>query len=446
LARASLAGGAPREVTENVSLADFGPRDELLVVRSLGEKTRIEYPAGTTLLEVEGWISRARVSPQGDRVAFLHHPLNDDDRGSVEVVDLKGGRRTLAGPFWTLSGLAWTPDGREVWFGGARQEEPAFLIAVTLDGRERVVTRAPGRLCLEDIARDGRVLLRRADFGARVVGLVPGRDREIDLTWYDSTHPVDLSRDGSVFLFVEGGEASIAEVQTFLRRTDGSPAVHLAEGWGRALSPDGKWALVSPKAPFDTLTLVPTGPGETKSLSVAPLTVIKSASFTPDGGSLVVLGAAGGGPLRLWTLHLEGGAPKAIGDEGMTRAIRPSPDGRMVAALTKDGRSFLVPLDGGASQPLPRIAIGDFPIGWADGGRALLVRRAWRRDQLGAEIVTHEVATGKERPWRTLTPRDTTGMFHPAEINGITITPDARSYVYHYSPMETALYVAEGLR
>jgi hypothetical protein len=446
LARASLAGGSPREVMENVPVADFGPRDDLLVVRHVGDRARLEYPAGKLLLEVGGWVSRARVSPDGSRVAFLHHPLEGDDRGTVEVADLQGARRTLAGPFWTLTGLAWTPDGREVWFGAARREEPAFVHAVTPDGRERVVTRGPGRLCVEDIARDGRVLLIRADFGHRLAAFVPGADREIDLTWYDSTMVIDLSRDGSQILFAEGGEASVAEVQTFLRRTDGSSAVHLSEGWGRALSPDGHWALVSPKAPFDTLALVPTGPGESRPVPVGPLTSLKAAAFTPDGKRLVLLGRVAGRPLRLWTLELPGGAPTPIGEEGMVHATRPSPDGKLVAAWTKDGRSFLVPLDGGAAQPLSRISPGDKPIGWTDGGRAVLVRRAWRRDQRGAEILAHELATGKERPWRTITPSDTTGLAHPANVHDILVTPDGRYYVYGYAPMDARLFVAEGLR
>jgi eukaryotic-like serine/threonine-protein kinase len=445
LARASLAGGAPREVMENVYLADFGPRDELMMVRPSGDQARIEYPAGKTLVEVGGWIGRARVSPDGTRVAFLHHPLENDDRGVVEVVDLAGARRTLAGPFWTLTGLAWSPDGREVWFGAAQGEESAYLHAVTLDGRRRVVTRAPGRLCLEDIARDGRVLFTRADTSTRVSGLVPGQDREIDLTWYDNTHPTDLTPDGSTFLFIEGGEASVAEIQTFLRKTDGSPAVHLAEGMGRALSPDGKWALISPKAPFNTLALVPTGPGASRTLPVAPLTSIRGAAFTPDGKRLVIGGAVEGQPVRLWILDLAGGAPRPLGLASVKHGTRPSPDGRAVAAWN-DGRTYVVPLDGSAPQPLPRIAAADVPLGWADGGRALFLRRGWRREQRGAEVVIHDLATGKERPWRTLAPSDTTGMYHPAEVSRVVITTDGRSYAYAYSSMDTKLYVATGLK
>src|SRR5437879_2182657 len=54
LARAPFGGGAPREMLENVSAADWGPTgDTLAVVRTIGGKHRLEYPVGTVLYENE---------------------------------------------------------------------------------------------------------------------------------------------------------------------------------------------------------------------------------------------------------------------------------------------------------------------------------------------------------------------------------------------------------
>jgi len=116
LAVASGAGGAPREVAERVLFADWSPADELAAVRSIGGKRQLEYPLGTTLFETAGLISQPRVSPSGDRVAFLHHPRSGPDE--LVVLDRQGRARTLC----TLStkefgwGLAWVPSGEEVWF------------------------------------------------------------------------------------------------------------------------------------------------------------------------------------------------------------------------------------------------------------------------------------------------------------------------------------------
>jgi serine/threonine protein kinase len=123
-----------------------------------------------------------------------------------------------------------------------------------------------------------------------------------------------------------------------------------------------------------------------------------------------------------------------------------SPDGKQVVAHYEDGHSSLLPLDGGELRPLTRMAPGEVAVGWADNGRTPFVRRAWRREQRGAEIVVHDLATGKERPWRTLAPADPTGMAHAAEISSVQITTDGRYYVYSYVQLDAGLFVAEGLR
>src|ERR1700751_2846113 len=48
LALVPFGGGAPREVLENVSGADWGPSG-LAVVRTMSGKHRLEYPVGTVL-------------------------------------------------------------------------------------------------------------------------------------------------------------------------------------------------------------------------------------------------------------------------------------------------------------------------------------------------------------------------------------------------------------
>jgi serine/threonine protein kinase len=74
LARVPLTGGAPREVLEGVESADWSPDGtKLAVVRSAGGQDRLEYPIDTLLYATTGWISSVRISPKGDRIAFLDH-------------------------------------------------------------------------------------------------------------------------------------------------------------------------------------------------------------------------------------------------------------------------------------------------------------------------------------------------------------------------------------
>jgi eukaryotic-like serine/threonine-protein kinase len=76
---------------DNVIAADWSPDGtQLAVARCESGKCRLEYPIGKSLYETTDWISHMRVSPQGDAIAFMDHPISGDDRGTVMIVDLKG--------------------------------------------------------------------------------------------------------------------------------------------------------------------------------------------------------------------------------------------------------------------------------------------------------------------------------------------------------------------
>ena len=106
LARLGMTGGgSPKEVLEDVQFADWSPDGQsLAVVRNLGGKVRLEFPPGKVLYETAGWISNPRVSPGGDEVAFLDHPVQGDDGGSAAMVDRSGKRRSLSEFFASAPG------------------------------------------------------------------------------------------------------------------------------------------------------------------------------------------------------------------------------------------------------------------------------------------------------------------------------------------------------
>ena len=96
LARVPLVGGAPRMILTDVEDADFSPDgEELAVSRVVEGRYRLEFPIEKVLYEAEGWISNVRVSRDGQRVAFVDHPILGDDRGALCVVD-RAGTRTVS--------------------------------------------------------------------------------------------------------------------------------------------------------------------------------------------------------------------------------------------------------------------------------------------------------------------------------------------------------------
>jgi DNA-binding winged helix-turn-helix (wHTH) protein/Tol biopolymer transport system component len=247
LARMPLEGGAPREILQDVSDADWSPDGRALAVIHWVEGVcRLEYPIGHVLysLSAPGWLSHVRVSPRGDQVAFLEHPVERfDDRGSVTLVDLEGHRRTLSRTYVSVNGLNWSPGGDELWYTAAGRDLGNSLYAVDLGGREREIANAAGRLNLYDVSRDGRALVTREDVRIGMIAEPPGANAERELSWLDGSFIRAVSADGGTLLFDEENSGGGSNAEVYTRKTDGSPAVRLGDGHALALSPDGRWAL-----------------------------------------------------------------------------------------------------------------------------------------------------------------------------------------------------------
>src|SRR5262249_30787136 len=218
-AQVSVSGGvAPRSIMDGVEWADWAPDGtSYALVRDVNARKQLEYPAGKVLYQTTGWISHPRVSPKGDLVAFIDHPIRRDDGGSVAVVDRSGNRRVLAGIFSTVQGLAWSPNGKEVWFTGTRVGGNRAIHAVSLSGVERLLARVTESLTIQDIAADGRTLVSHDVIRIGVLGKAVGETAERDLSWLDWSAAFDLSKDGKTLLFNETGEGSGPAYSCFIR-------------------------------------------------------------------------------------------------------------------------------------------------------------------------------------------------------------------------------------
>ncbi|MGH9896539.1 MAG: hypothetical protein ACREA0_31975, partial [bacterium] len=284
LARVPLTGGAPREILNDVAEADWSPDGSSLAVVRYSPQSgqQLEYPVGKVLYRTaEGFIGNIRISPQGDRIAFLDHPQSGDDQGSVVVVDLSG-KVTRLVENWSERGLAWSPDGNEIWYTAARDATEAgrSVYGVTLSGQVRLVYRDVGAVVLQDVSRDGRVLLSHEAERRGIIATTASDPRGHDWSWFDRSFARDLSPDGKTILFDESGEGGGPNHSVFLRRLDGSPPVRLGDGFGIALSPDGKWALVRNNE--GEVQALPTGAGEAHSIQAGNVPIFGTGWF-PDG-------------------------------------------------------------------------------------------------------------------------------------------------------------------
>ena len=443
LARSSLSGGGPREVLESVQAADWAPDGaSLAVLRVVDGRNRLEFPIGRTIYETAaGYLSHMRVSPRGDLVAFLEHPMRGDDAGAVAVVDREGHKRVLSSGWITARGLAWSPNGGEIWFTAGSAGGSRALHAVSLSGHRRLVTRVPGALTLHDISREGRVLLAEEHSRQGIVGLSPGETQERDLSWHDWSRPVDLTPDGTKLLFDETGEGGGASYAVYVRKTDDSPAVRLGEGHALALSPDGKWALSTPQTQPAELVLLPTGAGEPRRLPTGTFANILRAAWLPGGERLVLAANEQGHAARLYVQPVSGGAARPITPEGVGPDWAVAPDGAAVVATGPDRRLLVYSVEAGEPEPVRGALAGDLPIRFSPDGRALYV--LVRGDGPASAIDRIDLSTGLRSAWKEVGPPGSVGAL---DIPRVFLSADGQSYVYTYVRLLEELFLVDGLK
>lgn len=439
LATAPIGGGAPREVVEQVMDADYAPDGATMaVVREISGKIRVEYPIGKSIYETTGWVSCIRVSPDGQKVAFLDHPVRWDTRGSVVMVDQRGKKEVLTDAWEALRSLAWSPHGDEVWFSGVRSFGPAAITyAVTMSHTWRPTLSGPDGLAIADLSSDGRVLVTS---GSEEYGINFSRtgQPERDLSWMRNTLDPYLSPDGKTMLF---HDTSVSFYYTAcLRKTDGSPVVQLGSGGNEALSPDGKWALSIVYSNPPQLLLLPIGPGDSQKLERGPIETYEIGDWMPDGKEILFTGNETGKPVRAYLQSIAGGRPRAITPEGIEvfpRAI--SPDRRWVAAIDEQKKIVLYPINGGEPRPVLGVEVGESPIRFNADGSALYVARSGKYP---VPVYKVDVRTGRRQLWRELNPLERAGITPQRTDRGfIHATPDGTAFAYTYVRFRGGLYL-----
>ncbi|HEY1467946.1 MAG TPA: winged helix-turn-helix domain-containing protein, partial [Candidatus Acidoferrum sp.] len=441
LARVPLGGGAPRELVPDVEAADWSPDGQIAVVRRVGHKCRLEFPVGRVLYENTGWIASPRFSPAGDNIAFLDHPVAPDDRGSVVVVSLSGKKRVLT-EFWESErGLAWTPRGDELWFAAAHSGVSRSIYAVSLSGRTRSILNVAGGLSLEDISRDGRLLLSRDNERLGILFMGAGEKEPRELSWKDWSIAMDISNDGKQILFGEEGEDSGFSYQVGLRPTDGSPPVMLGSGAAQSLSPDGKWALSIMPPPNDQIVLLPTGAGLAKTLERGPIEHYQfgGTRWFPDAKRIVFVGSESDHGQRCYVQSVEAGKPRAFTADGVG-FCSVSPSGQILA-VTEDHRALLYDSES-SNKPYKEFTIqpGELPSGWSADGRFLYLSQTRETPMTISRL---ELASGRRQMWKQLPPPPDNSVM---KSEAVVISRDGQSYAYTYSHHLSDLYLVQGLK
>jgi hypothetical protein len=444
LARMSIEG-SPRPWMEGVREADWSPDGATLaVVHDTGSSDRLEYPIGKVLYETTGYVSDVRVAPDGSLVAFLDHQQRYDDRGWVKVVDTNGKVTTLAGEFWGEEGLAWSRDGKTLYFAAndrppTEETQPGDVtyqlrsVHTGDPGASSPALTSPGDFFIHDIAAKGQWLATREEIRLGVGARLAGEEADRDLSWLNQNWAPRLSRDGTRLLFSDG--TSGGNYGVVWRKTDDSPIVRLGDGNVLDWSPDETWALAQIFTP-PQLVLYPMGPGEPVRLKRGVIAEYQGAFWFPDGRTLLVVGNEPRKPTRAYRQDIAG-EPMPWLQEGVIPAAI-SPDGQRILAIDHERKWGWYPAAGGAAQPAPGLTADDAPagiVGWSADGRALFMHTG---TDVPARIDRIDVKTGRRTLLKELGPADLTGlgMFDP-----LTVSHDGSQYAYRYRKVLSTLFV-----
>jgi DNA-binding winged helix-turn-helix (wHTH) protein len=437
LARAPLTGGPGKDLLEDVFDADLAPGGEdFAVARQVPGRLNVEYPVGNVLAPVNA-PSGLRVSPDGRLLALIEYFHDGESQGHVVVLDREGRRVAQSSPFASLQGLAWAPDAREVWFTASEAGTNHALRALRLNGGERVLRPAAGRLVLHDVAPDGRALLERSL--VRGEATWHGPDGERELSWLDATEAAAVGADGAVVLN-ETGEAGGPGYGVYLRRPDGSAPVRIGEGRASDVTADGRFVATVPVREPYRIALLPVGPAEPRLVKLPGIAQYEWVRLLPGGRGLVFAGLEANHNLRVWVADSETATPRPITREGL--ASRPelvAPEGRKVLAGCPVLRLCTYPFDGGEPQPIPE------PRDWVAlaierDGRALLVRQ--RGAVFPVQVDRLDLETGARTPWHRLAPRDPVGAL---TLRRLVLGPDGRTFAYDYVRSLSEIYLAPSL-
>jgi Tol biopolymer transport system component len=444
LAQTSMLAAAPRQLLEKVSVAEWTPDgNQLIVVHRLNGQDQLEWPMGKVILRTTGYFDHLRVSRDGKTIAFIDHPVYGDNRGDVVICDAAGKKQVLVKDWAGVEGLAWSPDGKEVWFTADKDGTIGTfeVYGVDLNGRLRSVWQVPTNVKLLDVSSDGRVLVNSGVVTGSVYAKSEGDANERDLAWLAWTSPVHVSADGKLVLLVSFGAGAGRYYATSIRPIDGAPGTRLAEGDAIDLSPDRKWALSAKLTDPPQLLVTPTGAGQSIVVNTKGMR-FGGARFLPD--NRVIFGVPRSDQTGdLWVVDaLKQGVPQSLNVRTPARASNaiPSPDGKWLAMQVDDDGVYVVPLDGG---PQPRIAgtTGEDILLRVPDPASIFVSRF---DKGAFHVDRVDVGTGRRQHVRDIAAPDMAGAIYTRPY--LAVSGDAKTYVTGVTRWLTDLYVVEGLR
>jgi len=378
LAVRGLYDSQAKPLHSNVGWADWSPDGTQLVytvfpknracsieIYTLEHEThRIHPVSGAAPYE---WYSHVRFSPDGKLVAFLQHE-GTGSAGHVVILNLATGATQTSPSYPEISGLAWSPAGKEVWYSAAEKGHVRGLYALGRSRAARLVYQAAVALSLQDISKSGDVLvMREFDKSAVFIKNTETQGSYLELSWFDWSTLGDISADGKEIALVESGEA-VGNSSVFLRKVSGGDATLLGEARGPiSISPDGDSVLALTNESCKRAVLL--SPKRQSEVLTKANLCVNSASWLPDGRRFILDASEPNHKHRCYVQAMDGTLPRPFTAEDSTCALI-SPDGNHVL-VENSSNYYKVAIDGKEPPVKVKLDLAYTPIRWWDGNQIL---------------------------------------------------------------------------
>jgi eukaryotic-like serine/threonine-protein kinase len=437
LARVTLDGSPAQVMAERVRDADIGPDGKLCLVTARGSNYTIEYPAGHILYQSSAWIGDVRISRDGRRVAFAEHPILHDDAGQVAVVDTANGSKHVLGSGWaSLLGLAWSASGTEVWFTAARSGAERSLMAVTLDGRTRLVAQTAGGMHLRDVAPSGEVVVDRSNSHMLMSSGNLDEASQQDISWLDWSRPVAISADGTTILFDESGTGGGAGYSVFLYTHHTQSPRQIGSGRAMDLSDDEQWALAQDASDPTKLSLISVARQSAQAIQGHGF-VYQWSKFIPRSQEILVGGRFPGHGAGIYRQHLPDGMPALVtsGVEFDDPVIDST--GRFAAGVSDRCEVTVVDLTSGQHRAV-KAGRATYPVVLIDQNRALA--RTLADKTISLDFL--DLRSGEASPFKKIEASDMTGV---SGLFPVYVAKNLNNYVYSRLETYSDLFLISGL-
>jgi Tol biopolymer transport system component/predicted Ser/Thr protein kinase len=342
----------------------------LLSVESRARRRLTAPPAGATHGD-----GAPAFSPVGDTLAFTRR--GSDDKDDIYLVPVSGGEPTrLTSDKAIISGLSWTPDGREIIFSSNRAgARHLWQVAVSGGTPERVPAGEEGFETFA-VSRQGRLLAYASTISDSNIWRVEARGRKevssnqplklISSTWMDNGP--QYSPDGKKIAFAS---SRTGKLEVWMCAADGSNPVQLTFFNGPQVgtprwSPDGREIVFdSTAAGQRDIYVVGVDGSRPRRLTVEPSLDVRG-SWSRDG-RFIYFGSNRSGEWQVWKVPAEGGPAVQVTKQGGREAFE-SLDGRFVYYAKGDVPGlWRVPAEGGEEvKVLDQVRQGAWAV-WEQG-------------------------------------------------------------------------------